>query len=103
MWGAMICPSGNGVPWAPATGGTPWAGVGSDVGVFRAASLAGEWLGFCPAFCVNESRKRPNARREAARLAVVHLAVLQMSALTNKNYSLALALKIGPRCFGEQP
>lgn len=42
MWGVMICPSDTGVPGAPATGGSPWEVVGSDVGVFCAASLAGE-------------------------------------------------------------
>lgn len=57
MWGAMICPLGSRVPWAPATGGTLWAEVGSNVGVFCAASLADECLGSCLAFGVNESRK----------------------------------------------
>lgn len=57
MEGAKICPSGSGVLWAPTRGDAPWAGVGSSVGVFRAASLAGEGLCSCPVFCVNESRK----------------------------------------------
>lgn len=61
----MICPPGSDTSWAPATGGSPWAGVDGDAGLVPAASLAGKCLGWRPV-----EKTRLGARRETARAAL---------------------------------
>lgn len=100
LWGVMICPSSSGVPGAPATSGSPWAVVGSDVGLFCAASLTGECLGSCQVFCVNKSSKHAPVRgRMLQGWHLVQLTILKISAWTNKNYSFVFGIDAWPWLF----